>query len=229
MDILHVNWPATVDPIRDSLHQGQHCLFFNPSAQYNHIKIWQTLQDLCDKANCWIQSNGIDGFLADTRNHFDIANLVKINLWSSNIRQQGVKKPILILHHGNGQFDTGVGESRVKIAQRISGMDRLPAFLATRLEHAHLFTDWMKITTFDQFATCCGAEPGDQFLFRLASPDADYGISWYEYNSPFTRAVGPSDDTCVTVFETWYKSNNVFFTPEWFDQSINWESYGLVI
>jgi len=229
MDILHVNWPATIDPICDSLHQGQHCLFFNPSAQYNHIKIWQTLQDLCDQTNNWIQSSGVDDFIADARNHFDIANLVKLNLWSRDIRQQGIKKPILILHHGNGQFDTGVGESRVKIAQRISGMDRLPAFLATRSEHAHLFTDWLEITTFDQFAKCCDAEPGDQFLFRLASSDADYGISWYEYNNPFTRAVGPSDDTCVTVFETWYKSNNVFFTPEWFDQSINWESYGLVI
>ena len=203
MDILHINWPSVVDPIHNSLHQGQHCLFYNPSAQYTHIKIWQTLQDLCDTANRWIQSEGIDGFLADTRNHFDIANLVKLNLWSQNIRQQGIKKPILILHHSDGHFDTGVGESSIKLAQRINGMDRLPAFLATRSEHAHLFSDWMKVTTFDQFAKCCGAEPGDQFLFRLASPDADYGISWYEYNSPFT--------------------------PEWFDQLIDWESYGLVI
>jgi hypothetical protein len=226
MGILYINWPAVVDPIRDSLHQGQHCLFFNPSAQYNHIKIWQTLQDLCDEANRWAQ---LDGFIADTRNHFNIANLVKINLWSNDVRQQGIKKPILILHHSDGQFDTGVGESRVKIAQRISGMDRLPAFLATRSEHAHLFTDWQEITTFDQFAKCCGAEPGDQFLFRMEAHDADYGISWYEYNSPFTRAVGPSDDMCVTVFDTWYKNNNIFFTPEWFDQFIDWESYGLVI
>ena len=228
MGILHINWPAIVDPIRDSLHQGQHCLFFNLSAQYNHIKLWQTLQDLCDQANSCIQSHGVDGFIADARNHFNIANLVKINLWSHNIRQQGVKKPILILHHSDGHFDTGVGESRIKLAQRISGMDQLPAFLATHSKNSHLFTDWMEITTFDQFAKCCGAEPGDQFLFKLASPEADYGISWYEYNSPFTRSLAPSDELCVTVFETWYKRNNIFFTPEWFDQSINWESYGLV-
>jgi hypothetical protein len=229
MDITHINWPADIDPIRSSLHQGQHCLFFNPSAPYNHIKIWQTLTELCDEANRWIQSDGIDGFIADARNHFNIANLVKINLWSTHIRQQGIKKPILILHHGDGHFDTGVGESRIKIAQRISGTDSVPAFLATRAENAHLFADWMEITTFDQFANCCAAQPGDQFLFRLESHNADYGISWYEYNSPFTRSVGPSDDVCVSVFETWYKHNNIFFTPNWFDQSIDWESYGLVV
>jgi len=229
MDITHINWPSDVDPIHDSLHQGQHCLFFNASAQYDHIKIWQTLQELCDEANRWIQSDGLDGFIADARNHFNIANLVKINLWSNHVRQQGIKKPILILHHSDGHFDTGVGESRIKIAQRIQGLDRLPAFLATRAENAHLFADWTKITTLDQFANCCGAEPGDQFLFRLESQAADYGISWYEYNSPFTRSVAPSDDVCVGVFETWYKSNNGLFTPAWFDQSIDWQSYGLVV
>ena len=157
MEILHINWPATVDPICDSLHEGKQCLFYNPSAQYNHIKIWQTLQDLCDQANSWITTHGVNGFIADARNHFNIANLVKINLWSNDIRQQGVKKPILILHHNDGHFDTGAGESRIKLAQRISGMDQLPAFLASHSKNAHLFADWTEITTFDQFAKCCGA------------------------------------------------------------------------
>jgi hypothetical protein len=229
MSLTQVRWPADTDPIQESLHQGQHCLFFNPATKYNHIKIWQTLDDICNWANNWIVQNGLDEFLEDQRNHFDIANLVKLNLWFDSIRKQGVSKPILILYHSDGQYSTGNGESRIKAAQRIPGMDTLPAFLATHSRNAHMFTDWEPITTLDQFAKCCGATEGNQFLFRIESADFEFGISWYEYDNPLTRSVMPNDADCVRVFETWYKNNPVVFSPAWFDQLVNWANYGLDI
>ena len=41
-------WPCDEDPIVDSFHNGQHCLFFDPAVDKNTIAYKQSLQDICD-------------------------------------------------------------------------------------------------------------------------------------------------------------------------------------
>ena len=106
--ILEFTWPSDQNPI-----QGQH-LFYNPSCGFDNVVTNQRLQDLCDWANNWLEYDGVDLFVADQRNHYDIANLVKLNMWTADIRKQGIVKPLLILDEGNGTFTAGTGDSRLR-------------------------------------------------------------------------------------------------------------------
>ena len=45
-----------------------------------HFSTNQRLNDLCEWANQWLEYDGPAGFLAEPRNHYDIANLVKLNM-----------------------------------------------------------------------------------------------------------------------------------------------------
>jgi hypothetical protein len=83
--LIEAQWPGDRDPVQDSLHNGTHCLFWNPHAEFQNLPTNQRLGDLCRWAMEWLTHDGIDDFAADTRNHYDIANLVKLNLWIHDI------------------------------------------------------------------------------------------------------------------------------------------------
>ena len=117
--LIEAHWPGELDPIQQSLHNGQHCLFWNPHGNFKQCKTNQTLTDLSNWANSWLTQDGIDGFIAEVKNHYDIANLVKLNIWIKDIREQGIVKPMLFLHEADGTWLTGTGESRMRCLERI--------------------------------------------------------------------------------------------------------------
>lgn len=82
-----------LDPVVQSFHNGQHCLFWNPASKFDNITTNQKLDDLIKWANEWLEHDGIDAFRSDPRNHYDIANLTKLNMWIEDIRKQGIVKP----------------------------------------------------------------------------------------------------------------------------------------
>jgi len=220
--LIETLWPGNQDPIRDSLHNGQHCLFWDPQGNFKQCKTNQTLTQLCDWANSWLIHDGIDGFVADAKNHYDIANLVKINMWIKDIRQQGIVKPWLFLHEPDGSWTTGTGESRMRCLERIPEISSVPAFICTTADRAHEFGHLEPVTNLDKFAMLCGARQGQLFLFRLTDPSAPYGLYWYEYNSDLTRKVMPSEAACIKAFVEYCRLNPALITPEWFDQDIEW-------
>jgi hypothetical protein len=89
-------WPGDQDPIAQSQHDGSHCLFYDPAVPVGHIRYQQTLQDISDWANHQIQRYGIQGFTAEPHNHYDIANIVKLNMWIAGHQQQGIVKPMML-------------------------------------------------------------------------------------------------------------------------------------
>ena len=60
---IKLTYPCNQDPIADSLHNGVHCLFYDPAIVKTQIHYTQTLQDICNWANHLITKNGIDGFV----------------------------------------------------------------------------------------------------------------------------------------------------------------------
>lgn len=220
--LIETTWPGTADPIAESLHNGTHCLFWNPAADFGQCRTNQTLNQLCDWANSWLFQDGIDGFAADPKNHYDIANLVKINLWIRDIRQQGIVKPWLFLHEADDTWLAGTGESRMRCLERIPEIRTVPAFICTSADRAAQFSQLEPITCLDQFATRCGADAGQLFLFRLTDPSAPYGLYWYEYNSARTRRVMPNEAECVRAFVEHWRHNPQTITPDWFDQATDW-------
>lgn len=219
------HWPGSQDPIAMGLHQGTHCLFWNPACSVGTMSTSQTLLDLCQWANRWLLHDGAKNFLADPRNHYDAANLVKLNLWIHDIKQQGIVKPFLVLDQGNGSYLAGNGDSRLRCLERLPSIATVPGFISTHSTRAHLYHSLEPITTFDRFAELCGAEPGQLFIFRFTDTSAPYGIYWYEFNSARTRSVTPSETQCLQWLDRYFQRNpEVTITEQWFDQAIDWQS-----
>ena len=204
--LIETAWPSFGDPVVQSFHNGQHCLFWNPQAKFDYISTNQRLADLCNWANEWL-SQDPGGFLVDSNNQYDIANLVKLNLWIHDIRAQGIVKPWMILDQGDGTYLAGTGDSRLRCLERIPEITTIPAFITTHVNRAHLYTDLEPVTSFDQFARLCIARKGQEFLFRLTDPGAPYGIYWYEYNSENTRSVTPSQKQAVKMFANYFRES----------------------
>jgi hypothetical protein len=223
---INLTYPSTQDPIVESFHSGCHCLFYNPAQDKNTIRTNQRLQDLCDWANIHIASQGIDGFVEDPANHYDIANLVKLNIWVDDLPKQGSIKPMLLQYVGRPLLESGTGESRLRALERVKSINTVSAFISTHVQYQDQFAHLESITTFDQFAKLCSAEPGQQFLFRLTDAQAPYGIDWYEYNSLLTSAITPGEDYCVAVMSCYLQQHpGTTFTPVWFDTLVNWDQY----
>lgn len=221
-----VVYPASSDVIFKATHGGQHCLFWNPAARFDNISTNQRLQDLCDWANDYIQTQGLQRFLTDPRCFYDIANLVKLNMWIQDIRRQGIVKPWLIQDQGDGTFLAGNGDSRLRCLERIPEIKTVSAFVSTHQSRAHLYEDLEPVTSFEQFASLCQAELGQEFLFRLTDANAPYGLYWYEYNSSKTRAVTPGEPEAVSIMTNYFDQHpGLEITPEWFDIPIQWEDY----
>jgi hypothetical protein len=225
---IELTYPSDQDPIQTSFHNGVHCLFYDPAVPKQQIRYKQTLQDICDWANRGIQQHGIQGFVGNQQNHYDIANIIKLNMWIDDIRKQGIVKPMLLVYDAQDQYGINNGESRLRALERIPTIATMNAFISTRQEHADRFAHLTPVTDFEQFARLCGATPGQQFLFTLTDPDAQYGIYWYEFNSDRTRAVTPGEETCVATFENYFNRHaDTVFTVEWFDSLVDWSNYGL--
>lgn len=206
------------------MHQGRHALFYNPQAELSSIQTNQRLADLCQWANIRM-TPGLDKFLADPTNWYEIANLVKINLWIADIRKQGIIKPWLIQDLGNGIYITGTGETRLRALERIPEIQSVPAFISTATDRAYLYRDLTPVTSFDQFAAICNAVQGQTFLFKYTDQNAAYGLYWYEYDSELTRSVTPNEADCVSMFARYLVHNpQTVITPEWFDVAVDWNS-----
>lgn len=224
--LLEATWPGNQDPIVQSQHNGSHCLFYNPAAKFDCVQTNQRLSDLCKWANNWLVTDGIDDFVSDQRNHYDIANLVKLNVWIDDIKKQGIIKPWMMLDQGDGTFLAGTGDSRLRCLERIPEITSVPAFISTTAARAHLYQELEEIVSFDRFAELCGAKHNQLFLFRLTDNTAPYGIYWYEYNSDLTRNVTPSESQAVNQFYNYAKQHpELRITPQWFDQLIPWAMY----
>ena len=218
-------WPGDQDPIVQSQHGGIHCLFYDPAVPIGQIRYQQTLQDISDWANDLIQQHGIQRFVQDPHNHYDIANIVKLNMWIADIQAQGVVKPMMLFYDGQERYGINNGESRLRALERIPTVQSVQAFVSTSSQYQDRFKHLVPVTGFDQFATLCGADPGQQFLFTLTDAQAPYGIYWYEYNSVRTAAVTPGEPWCVDVLRNYLVKHATHFTPEWFDTLRPWVDY----
>lgn len=224
---ISVQWPANEsDPIVQSLHSGVHCLFWHANFDFSKCSTNQRLEQLCHWAQDGINEQGLENFLADSNNWDNIANLVKLNLWIHDIRQQGIVKPWLILDQGDGTYLTGVGDSRMKCLERIPEITTVPAFIACHQSRADLYQDLVPVVSFDQFAGLCNAKPKQLFIFTLTDVNAPYGMYWYEYDSERTRAVTPGQSSAVSMFVNYVQAHpDITITPAWFDSVIDWEHY----
>lgn len=223
--LIEVTWPNARDPVVESFHNGSHCLFYNPNMTFDTVQTNQRLQDLCDWANTGLRA-GINEFVANHANHYDIANLIKINMWIADIKVQGIVKPWMMLDQGDGTYLAGTGDSRLRCLECIPEITTAPAFISTRQDRAQLYTHLVQINSFDQFAKLCGAEPGQEFLFRLTDSTAPYGIYWYEYNTERTRSVTPDQSWCVDTFRNYAQQHpDLEVTKSWFNRLVNWQTF----
>lgn len=216
-------WPRDPDPIPDLLGD-QYLLFWNPEFDFGGLKTNQRMADLCAWAGHGL-AQGIDRFVGDPRNHYDIANLVKLNMWAEDIRRQGIVKPWLILDWGDGTYEAGTGDSRMRLCEIMPEIKTVPAFISTHRGRADLYSDLEPVYTLQQLADRCGATVGQQFLFRPTTDAAPFGIYWYEYDSERTRAVTPDQSWCVSVFARWYQTYPATITAHWFLEPISWQAY----
>ena len=211
--------PVDMDPIVESMHNGAHCLFYNPKLNHNMISYQQKLQDLCNWAN---RRN--KHFLTDNRNYYDIANLVKLNLWIADIKTQGIVKPMLIYY--DGEFTSGTGESRLRTLECIPEVAHVTAFITTHQQHAHKFSHLEPVTTFARFAEICKSTLGQQFMFRFTDKLAPYGIEWFDYTDNRTGKVMPSEEFCVQAIKNYLKEHpSTVFSPDWFSVPVDWNLY----
>jgi len=222
---INFTYPSSQDPIKDSLHNGVHCLFYDPAFDQKQIQYQQKLQDLCDWANQSITTQGTTEFLQRLQNHYDIANLVKLNLWIADIRSQGIIKPMLV-SYDNNQYTAANGESRLRALECVTEVCSVRAFINTSVKYQDQFDHLESVTTFDQFAQLCGADYGQNFLFRLTDAQAPYGLDWYEYDSQRTAPVTPGEEYCVGAVTAYLEQHpDTVFTVDWFARLVEWNQY----
>jgi len=230
--LIELTYPGDQDPIANSLHNGTHCIFYNPAVNKHDIHNLQSLQDLCDWANTGIVKHGWSNFLEDPENHYDLANLVKLNLWVHDLPVNGSVKPMLLTYTGgkyNSNFNSGTGASRLRAMERIPAMQTVSAFITTSFKFRSTFAHLEEVTTFIQFAELCRAVPKQKFLFRLTDPSAPFGLDWYEYDSQITASVTPGENDCLTALTNYMRIYpTILFTPEWFESTIDWKFNELV-
>jgi hypothetical protein len=102
----------------------------------------------------------------------------------------------------------------------------VPAFISTRQERSAVYAGLEQVQCFDRFAELCGAESGQEFLFRLTDATAPYGIYWYEYNAERTRSVTPSESWCVSTFANYAQQHSdLTITKDWFSQLKDWQTF----
>lgn len=222
---IEITYPGERDPVVESFHNGNHCLFYDPAIPKDQIDGGQTLQQLCDWANDRIAHQGLDRFIQDKQNHYDIANLLKLNMWVNDMREQGIVKPMM-LYLKNNCYGINNGESRLRAIERIPEINTVFGFISVRTDDAEKFKHLERVHSFEQFANICNADFGQQFLFTLTDPTAPYGIYWYEYNSRRTAPVTPGEEWCVKTLHNYLKQHKgMQFTPEWFDPKRDWSIY----
>jgi hypothetical protein len=203
-------------------------LFWHPEFDFRGLQTNQRLDDLC-AWTCQALAQGIDSFVADERNHYDIANLVKLNMWAADIRRQGIIKPWLILDWGNGIQEAGTGDSRMRLCEIMPEIRSVTAFISTHRDRADLYADLEPVHTLQQLADRCGATIGQQFLFRPTTGAAPFGIYWYEYDSELTRAVTPDQSWCVSVFAHYYRVHRPVIDAAWFLAPVAWQAYAATV
>lgn len=213
-----------LDPVADSLHQGQHCLFYSPAVPIASMIKLISLQDTCNLANQWLQNpNSID-----SDGDLDkVANAVRINQYVYSLSKHGNFKPMLLNFAGTWPLGASTGGSRVMAAERCN-ITEFSAFVATHRRHAQQFEGLEPVTTLARFADLCGADSHTEFYFRLTDANADWGLDWYEAALAHTSV--PNNAQCLQWLAQYAKVQppDFEFTPEWFDLTIDWPSLDMV-
>lgn len=224
--IEHVIYPNDSDILFKATHNGRHCLYYDSAVDIKSIHTNQTLSELCALANDKIKQN-IDQCFKDSNNTDWLANIVKINLWVHDLPITGNIKPMLLVYSGHPLYNfnavSGTGSSRLKAIERIPSITHIQGFITTSQEHQDKFRHLELVTDFNRFAELCQAQNKQNFWFRLTNDRASYGIDWYEFDNNTTATKTPQDTVCLTALRKYLDQGPVTFTPEWFDQQIQWD------
>ena len=222
------SYSPDVDPIIHSQHGGAHCLFYDPAIHKDTIQPGHSLADICDWANTRLSEGTLEEFIDEPRNWYDIANMIKLNLWVKDIREQGIVKPMLLNYTGNEKYGINNGESRLRAVTCIPEIETVTGFISTHEEHREKFKHLVEVKNFEQFAKLCEAGIGDwsEFLFRFTDKDAPYGIEWYEYNNQKTAGVTPGQQTTRKTLHNYLKDYpDTVFEVAWFNNAVDWTPY----
>ena len=221
-----LSYPKDTDPIVAASHNDTHCLFYDPGVHKARIRYSQSLQDICDWINLIVKENGIDHLIGEPTHWYDVANVVKLNMWVEDIKHQGIVKPMRLYYDGQDQFGINNGESRLRALTCLPDILHLESFISTHVKYADNFKHLPLIENFEQFCEICRSPIGTEYLFTTTDQDAPYGIFWYEYNSQKTAPVTPGEQTCRKTLSNYLKQNsNTVFTIDWFNNPVDWTLY----
>ncbi len=219
-------YPKDTDPIVASLHNGEHCLFYDPGVHKARIQPGHSLQDICNWANIRLSQDTLAEFFDEPLNWYDIANIVKLNIWVKDIREQGIVKPMLLNYTGNEKFGINNGESRLRAVECIPEIATVESFITTHTKYADKFKNLPQIENFEQFAEICRADVGQEFLFKYTDKLAPYGIEWYEYNNQKTAGVTPGTQTTRKTLHNYLKQYpDTVFQVDWFNNAVDWTPF----
>ena len=152
------------DPIVAASHNGTHCLFYDPAVHKARIRYTQSLQDICDWINKRLKIDGIDKFINKPGNWYDIANVVKLNMWVEDIKRQGIIKPMMLYYDGQEQFGINNGESRLRALTCLPDIVELESFISTHVKYADNFKHLPFIENFEQFCEICRSPIGTEYF-----------------------------------------------------------------
>lgn len=209
--------------IVDQCRQQGHCVFYDPALPMTQVYKIISLQDTCDLANAWLKNPQL---IYEPGDIDKIANVVRINQFVHSLRSDGNFKPILVNYTGSWPMTASTGGTRFMAAERCSEIKNFPTFISTHQRYRHQFEHLAEITSLAEFAKLCGATDTTPFYFRLTDADANYGLDWYEVALSHTSV--PSNDQCMAWLDRYLQAQSpeFEFSPEWFDQAIDWTTLG---
>lgn len=217
--IHRICWPSDTDIYSQQLLHTQR-VYYIESVPLDIIQPERQLQDLCQWANFHRKDH--NRLLTDPMCLYDGANLVKINMWIHDIRRQGIVKPMLLAFTKLGKLIPNTGASRLLGLELVPEVTHVRAFVSVHEQNAEMFTktyDATLVETLDQMANILQVSDNTDFSFQFTENLDDYGLFWYEYNTPLTREVTPDEDWCMEQLALYLDKNpNTEFTIEWFNE-----------
>jgi hypothetical protein len=208
-------------------HNGNHCLFYSDSIDVDCITKYTTLTDICNEVNLAISETGIEKFTTVESNHYNSANLIKINLFVKSLQTVGSVKPMLLQYNGALPFLAGTGGTRLMAAELIPTFKKVTTFISTSTKYRSHFSHLEEVTTWKQFVELCNLKSPSSILVRLTDQKAEYGIDWYEidikhYELP--EIFIPQLDFCLPAIQNYLNAQEKDFTLtiDWFLKDIDW-------
>ena len=198
--------------------------YYNPSVPIHALSQVMSLQDKIDFCNhVAIPEYRNTG---NTALHTDIlANLVRLNWLTDNLKTQPMVKPIVATHNGNGVWQTVVGDTRLASLELLAQSHTRVILQSVSIpEHPECPTGWLEIPDLQSVGLLAGVSSDK--VYTNPEDWQNNEVFWMEFDTPVASNHMHDSTLRLRCIHNYINAHLHFFvTNDWLLSSIDWSLY----